>query len=201
MKKFVPLAAAIAASLAGSAAFALAPADDSVAANYDVRLVLSGASAFQTALENELSKVGSSICNNPAVATATYNKYQANANGSPGLFAYSCNLQPNVVSAGGGEKALIYYRNEGGSIYGVTSIARPSTQPLRLVVNGSCSTPAAGATGNCTVTGYAAVADTVTGGNATAATTQLGLSDVEPKQFAGENYPDATQRRPNCSPH
>lgn len=191
MKTSVKIAAAVAAALAGSAAFALGPIDDTLAAGsggYQVKLNISGASAFETAFETELGNANSSICNNSP--TVTYNRYLSS---TADFRAYNCLLRPGVVSAGGGERALIYYRGELGSVMGVEPIARTATADriLRLVVNGTnCTTPGVGGTGTCTVTGYNSAADTATAG-LTVDFPHVGISDLEPNQFVGENYPDA----------
>src|SRR5262249_8271309 len=109
VKQLSLVAAAVAATLAAGTASAIDPST-----NFAVRLPISGAAAFQGASESELSRVGSSICNNPTAPTATYDKFVAS--GSPNFRAYTCNLAPGVLSAGGGEAAAIYYRGEGGSV-------------------------------------------------------------------------------------
>lgn len=182
MKKISLLSTAVAAALCANAAFALPPTDDSVPANYDVRLVVSGSSAFKAAFENELSRVGSSVC-----AAGSYNKYTAAVTSGPvpDLNAYSCSAVIGLISGGGGEKLIIYYRAEGGSVFGLTPVVRPAQQVLRLKVDGNC-----GAT-TCPVGTYNPVLDTVTGTNAVNASSQLGLADEEPEQFKTPNYPDA----------
>lgn len=186
-KQLSIIAAAVAATLAASSAFALPPTGP-----FAVNLTISGASAFEGAIESELSRVGSSICSNPTAATATYNRFLS----SSGDFrAYTCNLAPNVLSPTGGEAAVIYYRGEGGSVYGLKPLlGTGGTQIKRLALSGCPSgTPAAGATVSCTVTGFSLASESV--GTAVTglenATSQLGFSDIEPKQFFGENYPTA----------
>jgi hypothetical protein len=181
MKKFSLLGATVAA-LCANAAYALPPLDDSVPANYAVRLVVSGSSAFKAAFENELSRVGSSVC-----AAGTFNKYIAavTAGAVPDINAYSCTAIAGLLSGGGGEAMIIYYRAEGGSVFGTTPVVRPAAAVLRLKVDPTC-----GAT-SCPVGTYNPVADTVTGTNAVNASSDLGLADEEPSQFVAPNYPDA----------
>jgi ABC-type phosphate transport system substrate-binding protein len=179
-KQFCILAAAVAASLAGGSALALPPAGP-----FTVQLTISGSSAFEGALENELSRVGSTICNN-----ATFNKFQSNTND---FRAYTCNLAAGAVTPGGGETAVIYYRGEGGSVVGLKPLLTTGPQILRLQLS-SCAFNAATTgtltTNACTTAGYNAVNDTATGG-LEKAVSQLGFADEEPLLFTGENYPNA----------
>jgi len=181
-KQFCILAAAIAASLAGGSALALSPAGP-----FAVQLTVSGSSAFEAALENELSRAGSTIC-----AANSYNKFQSNTND---FRAYTCNLAANVVTPGGGETAVIYYRGEGGSVVGLKPLLTTGPTILRLQLS-SCTFVAPnnvlGSTGTnpCTTTTYNAVNDTAAGG-LEKAVSQLGFADEEPTVFTGENYPTA----------
>jgi len=84
-----------------------------------------------------------------------------------------------------GLNAILYYRAEGGSAYGVAPIAK-GQQIYRLVVDANCT--GATPTWTCPVTGWNFAAETGTG-NIIKDTTELGVSDVEPAKFTGDNWP------------
>jgi hypothetical protein len=194
MKHLSLIAAAVAASCVAGQALAIAPGGP-----FAVTLTISGASAFQGAIESELSRVGSAICNNPTAGTATYNRFLSSAND---FRAYTCNLAPGVLSPGGGEAAAIYYRGEGGSVVGLAPLLSGTRfngaaipTPKRLALSGCpAGAPAAGATVTCTIGAYSlaseAAGTAVTG--LENATSQVGFADVEPSLFFGENYPTAS---------
>ncbi|HKE44023.1 MAG TPA: substrate-binding domain-containing protein [Steroidobacteraceae bacterium] len=188
MKSSSLISTAVAAALGWGAALAQPPTTTP-----DVTLIVSGSSAFKAAFENELSRAGSSVCQTSG--TTTYNKYTAAVTSGPvpDFNAYNCLSVTDFFGAGTGTKnILIYYRAEGGSVFGLTPLIRaPNNKVLRLQLNANCTTPAAGATGTCPVGVYSPVPDTITGTNAVDANTDLGLADEEPAQFRTPNYPDA----------
>ncbi|HEY4366978.1 MAG TPA: substrate-binding domain-containing protein [Steroidobacteraceae bacterium] len=185
-KQLCFLAAAVAATLGASSAFALAPTGP-----FTVQLTVSGSSAFEAALESELGRVGSTICKNGTVAAPalTYNKFQSSTND---FRAYTCNLATGVVSAGGGETAVIYYRGEGGSVMGLRPLLASGPQIKRLQLSSCAFTTGVGSTvtNSCPTVGYVAVSDAVSSGLEDAVS-QVGLADLEPAVFTGENYPTA----------
>ena len=190
MKSISLVAAAVSAALFAGLASAAAPTITD--ANAQVKLVISGSSAFQSAFESELSSASSSVC-----ASGSYIKYTATVTSgtAPGLFAYTCTSQNNYFGASTGQKTVVItYRTEGGSIYGLTPVVRaPNNKVLRLVVDSTCSYT--GTAGTCAVgTSYNTVTDVVTGATAAVvdANSDLGLSDLEASQFQGSNYPDST---------
>ncbi|MET0536131.1 MAG: hypothetical protein ABW171_18090, partial [Steroidobacter sp.] len=134
------IGAAIAALCAGGSAYALPPT-----ATYDLELVVAGASAQRDTFRQEFS----AICQ-----AATLNYYQAQSTPSVDFRAYSCTLNTSGLPASiAGRNAIVYYRSEGGSVYGVGPLAKNS-QVKRLLVNASCTTATQPAFGNCPVTGY-----------------------------------------------
>lgn len=168
------LFAAVAAVCAGGSAYALPPT-----ATYDISLVVAGASAQRDTFRQEMT----SICN-----TATLNNYQASGTPAADFRAYSCTLNTTGLPASiAGRNVIVYYRSEGGSVYGVGSLAM-NRQVKRLVVNGTCTTATQPAFGNCTVGNYNLATDTGTG-NIVDSLVDLGVSDVEPRRFVGENWP------------
>jgi hypothetical protein len=176
------IAAAIAAVCAGDSAYALPPT-----ATYDIELVVAGASAQRDTFRQEFA----AICQ-----AATLNNYQAQSTPSVDFRAYSCTLNTSGLPASiAGRNAIVYYRSEGGSVYGVGPLAK-NQQVKRLLVNGSCSVATQPAFGNCPVTGYALSTDLFTSGNLTNSLVDLGVSDVEPRRFVGENWPPVSALGP-----
>jgi len=192
MKRISILGAAVAAVLGTGPAFALDPAvtNDS---NAQVKLTISGSSAFESAFESELSGASSSIC-----ISGSYNKFVASVTTgtAPDLRAYTCN---SIASLFGVSKTvLITYRGEGGSVYGLPPVIRAgsaSNKVLRLVVNPACAFNSLGSTAanNCLVgTSYTPATDALVGQTASAAdaNSDYGVMDEEPNQFKTPNYPD-----------
>jgi ABC-type phosphate transport system substrate-binding protein len=187
-KKLSIAGAAVAAVLSAGSAFAISPAGP-----FAVSLTISGASAFQNAVESELSSGTSSICQ-----AGTYNKFQSTNND---FRAYTCNLVAGVIGAGG-EAAAIYYRGEGGSVFGLSPLLGGTRfngaavpQPKRLALSNcpTSVTPGSTAAVLCAtgVLSLATESSAPVAGLENAAS-QLGFSDVEPTQFFGENYPSAS---------
>ena len=177
MRTISKVALAVAATLVGGAAFALPPGT-----TYGVKLNVAGSSAFQATFKTEFGN----LCSD------TLDTYVASvASGSaPNMQAYSCTL----TAASGlpaGTKAIAYYRAEGGSVWGVGPIAK-GLSILRLEPNvvGNCT--GASPSYTCLVNGFNFNNDTITSGAAVSAPVQLGISDVEPAQFVGENWVDST---------
>jgi len=175
MRTSCKIALAVAAVLGGStAAYALPPAATAAAT---VKLTVSGSSAFRDTFRQELA----------TVCSDTLDVYTTQT-GGPDLRAYSCTLSA-TSGLPNGTTAAVYYRSEGGSVYGVGPVARP-TQILRLKVDAGCTGASPAYT--CNVANFNLAADSATG-QVEKATTQLGISDVEPNQFQGsDNWPSGT---------
>src|SRR5262245_12199087 len=128
MKSLSLISAAIVAALGCGQAMALAPT-----ATFDVVLVVSGSSAIKSGLENELSRVGSTICQTGnGTTTSTYGKYSAavTSGPTPDINGYTCTT--NAAIFGSAKNILIYYRAEGGSVFGLTPLIRnPANKVLR----------------------------------------------------------------------
>jgi hypothetical protein len=170
------IAAALAAVCAGGSAYALPPT-----ATYDISLVVAGASAQRNTFQQEFT----AICQ-----AATLNLYQASPTANQDFRAYSCTLNASGLPASiAGRNAIVYYRSEGGSVYGVGPLAK-NVQVKRLLVNASCTAVAQPAFGTCPVSGYNLTTDAGTG-NLVNSLVDLGVSDVEPSRFVGENWPAA----------
>ncbi|HVY23175.1 MAG TPA: hypothetical protein VG962_07470 [Steroidobacteraceae bacterium] len=172
------IAAAVAATLVGGSAFAL-PANT---ASYGVNLVVSGSSAFKVSFK----AVFPTMC----ADTADLYTAAATSGATPDMLAMSCTLKNDgtLPAAIAGKTAIAYYRSEGGSVFGVGPIAK-NVQIDRLVVNSSCTGTNHSFT--CPVANWNLNADTGTG-NLVKDTTLLGISDVEPAQFIGGNWPSGT---------
>jgi hypothetical protein len=177
MRNVSKLAMSIATALIGGSAFALPPGTV-----HDVNLTVAGSSAFRDTFKSELA----SICN------GTVDQYTATvASGTaPDLRAYSCTLASTsaVPAALQGKTALVYYRSEGGSVYGVGPLAK-NVQVLRLNADNTCT--GASPAYSCLVSGFNLAADTGSG-HVVKGTVQLGVSDVEASQFTGDNWPSAS---------
>lgn len=172
------LVAALAAVCASGSAFALAPD-----AATSINLVVAGASAQRNTFQQEFT----AICQ-----AATLNLYQASPTANQDFRAYSCTLNTTGLPASiAGRNAIVYYRSEGGSVYGVGPLAKNLPVKRLLVNSAACTVAAPPAFGNCTVTGYNLTTDTATG-NLVNSVVDLGVSDVEPNRFVGENWPAAT---------
>jgi hypothetical protein len=183
MKKHITLVgSAVAAILGVTSAHAIAPNS-----TFAATLTVSGSSAFEGALESELSGSASSVC-----TSGTYNKFVSS---TKDFRAYTCNAKAGIVTttSTGGEAIAIYYRGEGGSVLGLAPLARSIT-PYRLNLASCPTTVTLGATATvtCSIANYDAVNDYTAVTPATGletALSQLGFADEEPAMFIGENYP------------
>jgi hypothetical protein len=177
------VAAAVATALAGAtSAYALNPTV-TAAIPADHVLVIAGASAARDAVEAGLS--ATTFCQ-----TGTFNRYRVATTNSPDLRAYSCTLatgSPYFNDTIEGDNVVIYYRSEGGSIWGPGAIAK-NVPVARLVVNASC-TQTDGTNYLCPVSNYSLANDGQTAtGNITRTAVNLGVADLEPEMFSGANW-------------
>lgn len=163
------IAMAVAATLASGASLAANP-------TWDVQLVVAGSSAFRDGFQGELA-----LQCNAAVTT-----YFGNAGNNPDLRGYYCSSLKATSGLAAGTSALVYYRSEGGSVFGVLPIVK-GVQINRLNIGTSGGTALCGTPADCGVTETSVVADTFSG-TVTKDTVQLGISDVEAGAFVGENF-------------
>ena len=181
MSRNLKIAAAVVVAMgAGSAANALVPS-----ASVDLRLYVAGASAQRDTFQQEITN----ICQ-----ASTQHNYRASPTAGQDFRAYSCTLlnAAPVPTALRNKNVIVYYRSEGGSIYGVGTLAKNlSVQELLVnptVCPGSGGTYAlAPAFNDCAVSGFNLDADTASSGLAKHRV-DLGVSDVEPTRFVGENW-------------
>jgi hypothetical protein len=188
------IATAVAMAMSSLAHAGVAPAPVlSVAENPQVSLVISGSSAAKNSIA---AAIENDLCGGTNFTTFT------STGASGNFFAYSCIPTPNSTNSQLGSLVnssnvfTIYYRDEGGSVTGALPIAASNHSLLRLSLAG-CTGGAAPAY-TCPTTCAAAGTNPpspVCGPNdswagATVSDhTQLGVTDVEPKQLTGSDYP------------
>jgi PBP superfamily domain len=180
MKNLKISAAVGAAMMMSSGAFALNQADTAAA---PVQLVVAGASAARDTFQAEFRS------NCVLTPTNTFNTYRAFPVENQDFRAYSCTLASTaaVPAALRGVNATVYYRSEGGSVWGPGSIAK-AIPIKRLVVDGTCALGVDTTPGNCAVAGYNIATDGFTSGHLVNALVDLGVADEEPAMYRGENW-------------
>jgi hypothetical protein len=176
------IAAAVAIATSAGTAYAAVPtlAQAITATTAGDYVVIAGSSAAQTAVGNA---IGVDLCG------GTANELTISSTGNKNFFAYSCSLAHAVGSIASGTIVTFYYRSEGGSVVGALPIAT-GYHPKRLNLSDASCT-ASGSTGTCAVTGTTATngpGDSWTGA-VTPDAVMLGITDVEPAQLTGLDYP------------
>jgi ABC-type phosphate transport system substrate-binding protein len=180
VKVAAAVAIALGGGLAGQSAFALTAAQCTVA---PVKLYVAGSSAaqpsFATALAADLFDTtnGETTFSAPAVANV--------ANGN---FKAYCGTAKagNGAHLATGTVVLVHYRGEGGSVVGALPVV--SNKPVKFLDLSatSCQTGTAPS-----VTGLSANVGTTDGwtGCVTTHAVEMGVTDLEPGVFIGQNYP------------
>jgi ABC-type phosphate transport system substrate-binding protein len=177
------VASAIAGVLgSGLASAATAPTAAQALAATNI-IYISGSSAAKAALKTAIA--GADWCNG--------NPMSAFASGTPDFNAWSCTAAAGPFS---GQTTTIYYRAEGGSVVGVLPVINNvAIKQLDLSTSGGCPQTATG-TVTCTVGGTSGVNginDSWTSGVFTpSVAAQIGISDLEPSAFIGQNAPKYT---------
>jgi hypothetical protein len=188
MTNYSKVAVAVAVALGSGSAFAANP-------TWTQSLNIAGSSALRDAVANELQNV---LCQ-----AGTFTQF-ASAVGVGGSFdtpdfrAYTCTLSAGLAAPLGNTSVIVYYRSEGGSIFGVfgNSVLNSGNS---LQINRLNIGPSGGAecTDGTVVLGVSQPAaanveadnQNVTNNSCvTKDTVQLGFSDVEPAAFVGSNY-------------
>jgi hypothetical protein len=178
--KYPLIAAGVAAALAAGYVQAAAPTIAQAESPF-ASLVIAGSSAAKNAV---IGAIENDICGgsaNTLLVTST--------GGSKNFFALSCDTAVTIGGIPTGSLVTIYYRTEGGSVVGALPIATGHTILKLNLADSSCT--GSGLTATCAVTGVTATAgpgDSWTGA-VIAATVQLGVTDVEPGQLTGADYP------------
>jgi periplasmic binding family protein len=178
------VAASVAAALAGASSAHALNVTVTSAIPADHTLVVAGASAQRNAVEAIFADTR--VC-----VAGTVTRFRASTTDSPDLRAYSCTLAtatPYFNDSVEGDNVVVYYRSEGGSVWGFGGIVK-NVPVGRLLVNASC-TLTDGANYICPVSNYSLTSDTG-GGNFTKTAVQLGVADLEPTMFVGANWPEA----------
>jgi ABC-type phosphate transport system substrate-binding protein len=178
-RQYPLVAAAIAMALGSSFAYAAPPTVAQAAAATDT-LVISGSSAAQVAVQTGIQN---DICGG-----ASNTLVVKSSGGSGNFLAFSCSTATTITTSAGtissGTLVTIFYRTEGGSVVGALPVV--SGKAIKRLDLTQCTSA-----GVCTVNGVTATSgpnDTWSGA-VTPATTQLGVTDVEPGQLVGPDYP------------
>ncbi len=182
MRNYSKVSVAVAAVLGASSALAVNNP------NYTLELTIAGSSAMRDATIAEFTNV---LCQTGTVAgpfVSTQGTPSASGGENPDFRALTCTLQNNL-GVGTNTIAAVYYRSEGGSVFGIFG------NPF---LNGGVPLPLnrlnIGPAGGAQPASFAVfetvpqlVADTQTGA-VIKDTVDLGVSDVEPAALIGENY-------------
>lgn len=186
MKYNYPLiAAAIAAAAASSGAYAqLTPAG---MAKAPYQLIIAGSSAASPTvlgiIENDPN-----LCNGSAALGGNPANYLAlTSSGDTNFAGVTCNIATQQGNIPAGAQITVYYRSEGGSVVGALPVVSGKSV-LRL--DPTQCTGAAGAY-VCAVTGASSVQglNDSWSGAVTEGPVDLGVTDVEPAQLTGLDYP------------
>ena len=181
-KLSLAIALAIGGVASAQSAFAAGPTALQCAAA-TAKLYVAGSSAaqpsFATALAADLFDTnGETTISAPAVT--------GSANGN---FKAYCGFAKAGNGAGvtTGAVTLVHYRGEGGSVVGALPIANGKTVKFLDLTNTSCQVT------NPSVVGLSANVGTTDGWTGCVAShaVEMGVTDVEPTQFTGTNYPTA----------
>ena len=192
-KRYPLIAAAVAAAVASyhvDAQPTLAQAQSPVAS-----LVIAGSSAAAPGFEIAIEK---DLCGGSGATPGSATLAISSVGGSKNFLAYSCATGATFGSIPSGSIITVYYRTEGGSVVGALPLVNNTSIKRLDLSNSTCatstSTDGTGAQiATCTVTGTTSVVGTSDGwsGAVTADTVQLGITDVEPGQLVGADYPSA----------
>jgi ABC-type phosphate transport system substrate-binding protein len=183
MRNFSKVAVAVAAALgAGSAVAATNP-------NFTLDLTIAGSSAMRDAVIAEFTNV---LCASGTVAgpfVSTQGTPTASGGENPDFRGLTCTLGSAAGSGLTGTVIAMYYRSEGGSIFGVAS--NPSLAGGSGLSINRINLGAAGGAQPASFAVFETVpqleADTQTGA-VIKDTVDLGVSDVEPAALIGTNY-------------
>jgi len=173
------VAAAMASGYAGAAVPTLAQANAPTAA-----LVMAGSSAAASAVGTAIEK---DLCGGAA------NTLIASSKGGSGNFlAFSCFTATAITTTPtlpANTLVTIYYRTEGGSVVGALPVV--SNKAIKRLNLGDASCGVVTNVATCTVSGTTSTSGTTDSwtGAVVADTVQLGVTDVEPGQLIGADFP------------
>jgi len=184
-QKYPLIVAAITAALASGYADAIPSLGQAAAPT--VALVVAGSSAAESSVASAFEN---DVCGGVANTLLV-----GSAGGSGNFFAFSCNTSAAVSATGlptipSGTLVTLYYRTEGGSVVGALPIVG-NTKIKRINLGDTTDCVAAGTTFVCSITGTTATSGTLDnwGGATTPDFVQLGVTDVEPAQLTGNDFP------------
>lgn len=181
------IAAAVSAALLSTGAFALTPAEvvNVPAGN---RLVVAGASAARDTFASEFL----------ALCASNAHFYRAFPTTNADFRAYTCRLlgAAPVPVALRNQDVVVYYRSEGGSVWGPGAIAKGiNIQRLDVTATGCSGTGGTGALvaapafNDCNSVSYGGlVTDANNGAHLVRDNVDLGVADEEPAMYRGENW-------------
>ena len=189
MRTYPQVAAAVAAALGATAAFAAPPSLSTAAAPY-LSLYAAGSSAAKPAFT---ASIYSNLCVDPSKTNTLVVTSSPNGN----FLAISCTPPSGTygsLTLNGSQTVTIYYRTEGGSVVGALPIASETAiNTLNLNDTANISYTAGSNTAVATVNGTSGtngVNDSFTGA-VVQHVVEYGLTDVEPGALTGNNYPSA----------
>lgn len=184
MKKLV-LGAAITAALFGGAAHAAVPVIDPATTTV---MYLSGASASLDYINNLITGSAAPAADRFCATTAEVWRFNDNGDGKTQNAFYCTKNASNTALSSAKSHILIYKRSEGGSDLGVAPVIANTAIPFLNVAAANCAQTTAPVIG--TSAGAAKCTYDATTTNATQYTLaipDLGMSDVDPGQFRGNN--------------
>jgi hypothetical protein len=181
-RKYPMIVAAVAAAMASGYAGAVIPTLAQASGPTATTLVMAGSSAASSA-------VGTAI-KNDLCGGAANTLSAASKGGSANFLAFSCFTSTAITGLPSNSLVTIYYRTEGGSVVGALPVVS-NKQIKRLNLADTTNCTQSGATATCTVTGTTSTSGTTDtwAGAVVADTVQLGVTDVEPGQLTGADFP------------
>jgi hypothetical protein len=179
-RKYPMIVAAVAAAMASGYASAAVPTLAQANAP-TASLVMAGSSAAASAVGTAIEK---DLC-----GTAANTLIAKSAGGSGNFLAFSCFTANAITGIPANTLVTIYYRTEGGSVVGALPIV--SGNQIKRLNLGDASCTLAGNAASCTVSGVTSTSGTTDSwtGAVVADTVQLGVTDVEPGQLTGADFP------------
>jgi ABC-type phosphate transport system substrate-binding protein len=187
MKNYSLIAAVVATALASAAAQAqTAPSLATVNSSTAASLVIAGSSAAQPAV---FSFIENTMCDNGPTSALV-----VESTGNTNFFSISC-VTSQVTGIPASSLVTVYYRTEGGSVVGALPLVT-GYKPFRLNLN-ACTQPGGTGTVTCSVSGTSSAGTSTTangpfdswGGATVQDAVQLGVTDVEPGQLTGKDFP------------
>jgi hypothetical protein len=171
------IAAAVALALGGASAAHATTVAQCTGTSTVTNVYVAGSSAAQAAFATALNSADA------------FNGSELTFSASNGNFKAYCGVSANSKFATVGNTVVVHYRAEGGSVVGALPIASTTQPAIKFLdlTNASVTALAVTTTGTSAANG---TTDTW-GGPLTGHIVEIGVTDVEPGQFVGSNYPTA----------